>query len=665
MGLGSNGILKISLWLQAYAILVGMWMLLAALHVMTVLNMVTTPEELMDPVLILGQKIVDNETDPLKTVVPVLYGVQGVAWCTSLICVMCLRSDDPTLGFEIQDPEKKSGVHTLDIRQSMEGKKWSTRMSQRFFSIGQSTVAPLDYNEITAKRGQEKEGDRMTTRLEQQHEFQPPCYKTQEPQAAWTRDERRASNDSDSTYIPKAHPIPQVVVTFGDDKTHDHPWNQLQQPTDLKSAMVKADEIEVRTTFVNNTSYGLGGILFDKPGESLSDIIFKAVQPLHVGVVHKKTDKAGTVKDPAGRISNDSESTDGDTKAESPSLSAVTTLNDYMISDHECGDELQSRDVSVTPESPIVFSRDQSEDIEQCRRQNQQQYRSEFEKSENIRTFSPIKNASQPIVPERRSSVSYGQESYSDMEVASHGHYSRSGYPNVTPRVQPNSSDSPHSTNVQCIVDQYQDSNFSAYDQDYEQSSPSTKSKPSLSSLQYWKNRNSRDNNNTNEPTPSSPSPTSAAFNLVNNITKKKKQTPASSPEPKTPTLTVPTIVLHPDDEDNEPVRVLSDMDIEYLSTMPPVPLRPLAEEWDEFDEDDYYDDDGNDGYDYDDYHPKYAYTHEEEDIGEEEEDDDTQYQMPKNTNVEGEYDPYALDVPINLEIDLQGLEQGDIISSY
>ncbi|KAF9359095.1 hypothetical protein BGX26_000195 [Mortierella sp. AD094] len=749
MGLGSNGILKVSLWLQAgsllvltslladsyawvgatltgiglcfvtvgigaahkeslgylycYATLVGAWMLLATLHVIAIFDIITIPEELMDPVLLLGQKIVDNETDALKAVVPILYGVQGIAWCISLMCLMCLRLavEDPTLGFEIQNPKKrKSGIHTRDSRRSMEGNKRSSRMSQRFFNMGQSTVAPLDFNEITTMRGQEKGRYKMATRLEQQHELQLTSYEMQEPQAGWTRDERRASNDSNFIYIPKGHQISQVVVTFKDENTHSH-RDQLQrspQPADLKSAMAKADDIEVRTAFVNDSSYDLGDIFFDKPGESLSDIIFKAVQPLHMEMACKKTDKAGAVKDPAGRVSNDSNFTDGDTKAESPSLSAVTTLDDYMIPDHEYGDEFQPKDVSMTPESCIVFSKDNAEDIEQYRRQYQQQYSNEFGQSGNIRTFSSTKNVSYPVVPERRSSVNHEQhprtstepspigdmnqlhrigedeEGDSDMEVVIHDPYSYSGYPDVTPCVQPNSSDSRHPTgdivdtksqvsNVQRIVNQYQEPNFSARDQNYEQSSPVTKPKPSLASLQYWRNRNSG-NSNTNEPTPNSPSSTSAAFNLVNNFTKNKKQAPVSSPESNTSTLAIPTIVLHPDDEDDEPIRVLSDMDIEYLSTMPPVPLRPLAQEWDEVDEDDYYDGDCNDGYDYDDYHPKYTYIHEEEDAGEDGEDDGP-YQVPKSTSVEGEYDPYALDVPINLEIDLQGLEQGDMTSSY
>lgn len=128
-------------------------------------------------------------------------------------------------------------------------------------------------------------------------------------------------------------------------------------------------------------------------------------------------------------------------------------------------------------------------------------------------------------------------------------------------------------------------------------------------------------------------------------------------------------------------------MDIEYLSTMPPAPLRPLIPSWEEGEEDEYYDQDINEGYDYDDYHQGYEQGYEEEGEGEEEigeimdDDEDMDAGMDMNgggvkevissgviggleqpgVNPEVEYDPYALDVPMHLEIDLQGLEQGDV----
>ncbi|OAQ28889.1 hypothetical protein K457DRAFT_19815 [Linnemannia elongata AG-77] len=130
--------------------------------------------------------------------------------------------------------------------------------------------------------------------------------------------------------------------------------------------------------------------------------------------------------------------------------------------------------------------------------------------------------------------------------------------------------------------------------------------------LQYWRNRTSQptslppssssshsshSSHSTNNFSPSSNSPVSPPQSFTQNyltnpfISKKKK-------------FQIPTIIIHADDEDGEPPRVLSPQDIEYLTTMPPVPLRPLIQPWDEIqeDEDGVYDD----GYDdYDDYpHP-------------------------------------------------------------
>ncbi|KAF9114882.1 hypothetical protein BGX27_009527 [Mortierella sp. AM989] len=729
MSLGLNGILKASLWLQAGSLLVLTSLLansyawigatLTGIGLCFVTVGIGAAHKgslgylycLMDPVLVLGQKIVDDGTHAMRTIVPALYGLQGVAWCTSLLCLVYLRlvAQDPTLGFEIQNPKNKSGVHTVDSQRGMGGSKRNNRISQRFFNMRHSTIGPLEINEMAPTREQKKEIERMAIHSEQQLEQQSNLYKIQEPHVAWTREERRESNDSNTIFIPRGRRISQVVVTFRDDSVHDRPSEQLQRSppqVHLKSAISNNNDVEVRTVFVDSNKYGLEGMPFEESVESLSDTIFKAVQPLSE-TISKKTEKSTVAKDTAVRASNESDFTDVESKAELPSLSAVTTLNDHAIPGHEC--EFSPRDSGAMIGSNIVFPKDKAENIEQYQRQQQQQqqqqqcikqYKSELENNENTYALTTIKNIPYPIVPERRSSINHesmlgtptqssptndlnrlyrigeDEESESDTEDVVHDPYGYSGYPDIIPCMQPNTSGSHRptndivdtksstTTNVQCTNNRYPESSFTDHDQDCEQTSPITKPKPSLASLQYWRNRNSG-NNNTGE---YSSSPTSVALSLVSNFTKKKKQVPVPPTTSKIPALVIPTIVLHPDDEDDEPVRVLSDMDIEYLSTMPPVPLRTLAEQWDE-DEGGYYDGDGdgdgdvNDGYDYDGYHHRYAYDYEddEEDIKEE----DEQHQVSISPVVEGEYDPYALDVPINLEIDLQGLEQGDIISAY
>ncbi|KAF9372300.1 hypothetical protein CPC16_002495 [Podila verticillata] len=193
---------------------------------------------------------------------------------------------------------------------------------------------------------------------------------------------------------------------------------------------------------------------------------------------------------------------------------------------------------------------------------------------------------------------------------------------------------------------------------------PSPRPKPSLASLplRYWRDRNSSLSSGASSLTPgdsfvSSASSSFAQNYLTNAFSKKKK-------------LQIPTIVIHPDEEDGEPPRVLSQKDIEYLSTMPPVPLRPLIQPWDEIPEE--YDPDHmiNEGYDYDDFqHPVYRHAREMGGIEEEDEKgyDDEEYgeDIERDSAMDDLHhdvfsapgcDPYALDVPI--EIDLQDLER-------
>lgn len=132
--------------------------------------------------------------------------------------------------------------------------------------------------------------------------------------------------------------------------------------------------------------------------------------------------------------------------------------------------------------------------------------------------------------------------------------------------------------------------------------------------LHYWRNRASQPTNVPPSPSsisshpfdtfsssfpsshispPQSTSSSSFTQNYITNAFSKKKK------------LQIPTIVIHADDEDGEPPRVLSQQDIEYLTTVPPAPLRPLIQPWDDIQEegDEELYDVGYD--DYDDYpHP-------------------------------------------------------------
>lgn len=193
---------------------------------------------------------------------------------------------------------------------------------------------------------------------------------------------------------------------------------------------------------------------------------------------------------------------------------------------------------------------------------------------------------------------------------------------------------------------------------------PSPRPKPSLASLplRYWRDRNSGPSSSVTSIAHGADSFVSSSFAqnyLTSTFSKKKK-------------LQIPTIVIHPDEEDGEPPRVLSQKDIEYLSTMPPAPLRPLIQPWDDILDEDDPDHTINEGFDFDDFqHPVY---HRDREMGGIEEEDEEEY----DDNEYGEdlehkddlhhdvfgapgCDPYAFDVPVDLDIDLQGLDRDNI----
>ena len=101
---------------------------------------------------------------------------------------------------------------------------------------------------------------------------------------------------------------------------------------------------------------------------------------------------------------------------------------------------------------------------------------------------------------------------------------------------------------------------------------------------------------------------------------------------------------------------------------MPPVPLRLLVQPWDEDDEDGYYDEQDYDGSEFD-YH--HRYTDYEEDEEEEEEErmgaaeEKGEREALRGPEVDGAFDPYAFDVPINITVDMQGLVQGNTKAGY
>ncbi|KAF9931563.1 hypothetical protein FBU30_009948 [Linnemannia zychae] len=703
VGIGATHMMSLG-YLYSYATLVGVWNLLAVAHTLIVCDLITIPPEAIDPVLLLGQKIVDGESNTLKIAVPVIYGIQACSWLFSLICLVGLRvgsGSDLTQGFEIQDPKRVSVTHSLeDAQYNREGQRRSKRSSHSFMGFRQSVVAPLDThpnNGIGMSSGQQRQ--KHAQQINQYTEQGYGAYEMQEPEKTWVTGERRSSQDSNIIVFPKDRRISQVVLTFKDeiDKESDATLASLAKSA---PAAINENVLEARTVLITNHQYELGNMLFDQPGESLSDMIFKAVDM----TTSKENYKSIYNNEATTRASHDSEQTDLDTRTESPTfefapksptLSSTTTLDEFGAAEQD--DEYEntmgeilftsSKESSVNHSSAFDDSYPQTSQISCMKWASHQQVL-------NTTALSLKYPNHVPMVPERRSSVNHSIQptccpTYSDDESDSdlcHHHD-----PFVSPTMQPNSPDAhPYSNDYSCSISPALAESSSSHVQS---SSHPTRSKSSLTSipLQYW--RNHSNSNNPTEESGSFGSFSNTPFNLASTFLKKKHQSPTppllnSSPHP---TFIIPTIVLHPDEEDGEPARVLSDMDIEYLSTMPPAPLRPLIPAWGEGDEDEYYDNDINEGYDYDDYHQGYDQVYDDEDLEDEcdeimdEDEQDMNTKMSFNSMVgkevsiasatsgviarleqpgtrpEVEYDPYALDVPIHLEIDLQGLEQGDI----
>ncbi|KAF9354730.1 hypothetical protein BGX34_010843, partial [Mortierella sp. NVP85] len=601
--------------LYCYATLMSAWTLLAVAHVMAILQVISIPVDWFDPVLVMGQKIVQQNSQSTTILITSVYGFQVLAWACSLISLICVRSaalEDPTLGFEIQSPKRRSTPHTI-------ASKKSRRSSQRFFGFRQSSVAPLEPT------------------------VDGPA--TKDPHGAKPTSEKGL--ESGSICVPNSQRI--SVVTFKDDKPLDQ--------TELASVVIsnpltpnQVNIIEARRVMIQH-DYNLGALVFEKTEDSLSDIISKVVQPSPMDKASKGFPGMILTKESNVRVSHESDRTDGDTKAESPTLSLTTTLDEFAIQE-----KLENGLAVKEPKE----------------QQGQQAWI-----QKGTHTSSP------PVIPTRRSSIHHKshprttQEPQVPLPTVVISHYEpeeeKASHPQnddsdlngqngnhpiteMVPNAHESHSCSTDSEDTKLQLQPTSDEVHDTLDEDDLSSFPNPE--PSSPSIQPLFHRG----HCTNDSVSSTP-------RLAAMFAKRHSSPALFAP----PGFVIPTIVLHPDEDDNEPVRVLTDMDIEYLSTMPPVPLRPLVPSWDDEEEGEYYDDDFNDGYDYDEYDQRLDYANDvfDQDGRFNLEHDDTRFlqdeemALPKGPALEGEFDPYALDVPINIAIDLQALTQTDTKVGY
>jgi len=610
---------------QQYATLISAWTLLAVAHVMAILKVISIPVDWVDPVLVMGQKIVQQNSQSTIIVITSVYGLQILAWACSLISLICVRSAalaDPTLGFEIQSPKRRSTPHTI-------ASKKSRRSSQRFFGFRHSSVAPVEPT------------------------VDGPA--TKDPHEAKALSEKGL--ESGSICVPNNQRI--SMVTFKDDKPLDQ--------TELASVVIsnpltpnQVNIIEARRVMIQH-DYNLGALVFEKTEESLSDIFSKVAQPSPMDKASKGFPGMILTKESNVRVSHESDRTDGDTKAESPTLSLTTTLDEFALQEQKLETDLAVKE---------------PKDLDMETRQEQQGQQAWTLKGHVTHTSSP------PAIPTRRSSIHHKSHPRTTQEpqvplptvVISHHEpeEEKPSHPqnddesdlngnNSITEMEPTPHEShPCSTDSEDTKLQLQptfDDAHDTLDEDDLSSFPNPEpSSPSIQPL-FHRGHSTHDSVSSNAP------------RLAAMFAKRHSSPALFLP----PAFAIPTIVLHPDADDNEPVRVLTDMDIEYLSTMPPVPLRPLVPSWDDEEEGEYYDEDFNDGYDYDEYDQRFDYA---DDVFDQDgrfnlEHDDTRFlqdeemALPQGPALEGEFDPYALDVPINIAIDLQALTQTDTKVGY
>ncbi|KAF9899583.1 hypothetical protein EC991_008603 [Linnemannia zychae] len=299
-------------YLYIYATLVGLWQILALTHILIICGLITLPTNKFNPAFIVGQKIVEDPSYPLKIAIPVLYGLQWCSWCVALVCMVSLRLEtvDPTHGFEIQDPKQQR--HSLNTTSRYSRNNTSTslpnfggnsstsgssssnpRMNQHLFNFRQSVIAPiggdtsivggsLKHNggasssassnsrstesAVSSGIGVGADGHSSTRMIKGKEpmdkgRYVNDCEMPQAPERSWVGMERRASSDSNVIFIPNDPRISQVVVTFKDD-AQDTPQQEYNSRSFASVARSKQQQQqqqqipEATTIYITNHHYG-------------------------------------------------------------------------------------------------------------------------------------------------------------------------------------------------------------------------------------------------------------------------------------------------------------------------------------------------------------------------------------------------------------------------
>ncbi|KAG0280660.1 hypothetical protein BGZ96_001472 [Linnemannia gamsii] len=698
-------------YLYFYATLVGLWQILALTHILIICGLITLPVGKIDPAFIIGYKIVENPSYPLKIAIPVLYGSQWCTWCVILVCMVSLRLEtvDPTLGFEIQDPKQR---HSLDTRSNHASSSYpnmnggssnsnssssnnNPRMNQHLFNFRQSVIAPIGGESSPASSNSRSSGSggagidgHSITRT---NKGKGPVDKTrygsdiempQAPERSWVGMERRASSDSNAIFIPNDPRISQVVVTF-EDKSLNSQQEHASRSLFALESFSKQQIPDATTIYITNHHYerssnidgnkaivhdgqpssssqsasaaaagrGLGAVSnksdsyilnFSASGESFSDMIFKSAQdPISLPMIPLSTATPVMTASPfsTGPVSPPSQQPPAATKemaefhshmdgdAPNPArIRGTGTKVSLTLSSDSSSSELSALSNAYSSDSDDMLEFAPINTTTSANTQVKPQQQTE---GPLLSLPPPLPPPPQPqhgpdgvvaglamtsvgplhIIPKNQNqqqpqhiAAFSDLKSCDEFEKESHQHAShgQSGGNNHPPQAQPNSSDSSHSlsslssTSTRSRNDDRSERHQVLGTTDHKSTNTSSSQgyfEQPVSNLVSAQPQPQPPSPFNYTPAPFTPFPVGTAAVSVTSTTKKKFQ--------------IPTIVIHADDEDGEPPRVLSQQDIEYLTTMPPAPLRPLIQPWDDIQEesDEELYDDGYD--DYDDYpHP-------------------------------------------------------------
>ncbi|GJJ77682.1 hypothetical protein EMPS_10041 [Entomortierella parvispora] len=818
--------------LYIYATLVGVWEILALAHILMICGLIALPRttQIDLTAVVIGKRVAESKSDPLRIVLPVLYGLQWSLWCLALVCLVSLRlvAQDPTLGFEIQDPkqqqqqqpQQQQRPHSIESTRSQHWQQYRVSLDgvshsngghrQHLLNFRQSVISPMGGPAATGATHSSMRssvisggGDGAVTAnypyTHQGKKSVPTRFSTDSkvikmPTRSYEMAERRASSESNAVYIPSDPRISQVVVTFKNVLTDPLPSGTSSQ--DPLQLLKKTPEST--TVFITNHNYAQAGsdrslpstagsgkgnmneayvLNFASSGESLSDMIFKQTQTVGGQYQFESISKCmpGSSSAASAPISAPEPSTT-QTSATSSVLPATTeSIFNQLPEDNDTPNPARIR-ATATKASLTLSSDSSSSELSSISSSTTTSLGSDSGSLSQegvvaglaMVSVTPL-NVTSKDKDQRNSSHLQDDQSTEDRclpEPVIDTDSSASDAPHdSSPGMQPNSSESSHSlssilsssslpqldeptphpstsstpsaptyvfhpvpssTTKPIISAPASSSNepfpvLSPPAHILSHATPSvtitptsaiprpisafTKSKPSLASIpfQYWRNRAaaavsspSSHRYGADSPPVSSTAPSSFSQSYLGQtsglFSKKKK-------------FQIPTIVIHPDEEDGEPPRVLSQKDIEYLSTMPPAPMRPLIQPWEEeyFEDGGGYDDAVNEGYDYDEtFHPHHSMSMQGATIGYQqglvldsvqEEEGEEEYANPIYGNDEelaevdrhedfglGQIhphhhrrrdafgghgalepigcDPYALDVPIDLDVDLQSLQE-------